>query len=154
MNDPVELKNRPWMFAMVRAWMLAVMSTYAYLAVHDARPVDWGAPWIPGGEGGKGWFAFTIAAVTLTWADGWLLPWFSRRKPSPRNTLSRMRWEYSAFGRFLVRVTIFHSAGVWGLALAFKVHDARYALVALVPSTLMVLLLPRPTPPTPPSAAQ
>ena len=54
---------------------------YALLALNDARPVDRSAPWSPSKEVGTGWFVFATVAAILTWADGWLLPWFSRRRP-------------------------------------------------------------------------
>jgi hypothetical protein len=144
MNDTGERTDGFWKFTLVRAWMLAAMLIYALLALNDARPVDWSAPWSPSKKVGTGWFVFATVAAILTWADGWLLPWFSRRRPSSQTTPSRTRWEYSAFGRFLVRAAVFHGAGIWGLLLSFKAHDARYAIVSLIVSSLMILLLPRP----------
>jgi hypothetical protein len=143
MTDAADQMDRPWKFWLVRGWMLAAMLIYALLALKEARPIDWSTPWI-NKEVSTGWFAFSMVVVTLSWADGWLLPWFSRRKPAGKDTPSRKPFEHSAFGRFMVRAAVFHGAGLWALVLSFRAHDARYAIVALSVSSLMVLLLPRP----------
>ncbi len=54
--------------------------------------------------------------------------------------------------RFLVRAAVLHGAGFWGVLLSFKAHDARYAIVSLIVSSLMILLLPRPRCPRLPNA--
>jgi hypothetical protein len=153
----MEQMDGAWKFWLVRAWMLAPMPVYVLLALHDARPVDWCAPWIPSHDVGTGWFAFVTAATTLSWADGWLLPLLTRRKLVDEH---RRHWERGAFGRFLLRTALFHGAGLWGLLLSFQTHDVRYAIVSLAVSSVMVLLVPRPRSTTqsstvdePPSAA-
>jgi len=144
MNDTTRQLDRAWKFWLVRAWMLAAILIYALLALNNGGPVDWRAPWVPNKEVGTGWFVFATVATILTWADGWLLPWLSRRKPPLEANASRRRFEYSAFGRFLVRAAVFHGAALWGVVLSFKAHDARYALVSLSISSVMILLLPTP----------
>jgi hypothetical protein len=145
MNCSQEQTDRAWKFWLVRAWVLAAMAIYAVLALSDGGRVDWTVPWVPNKEVGTGWFVFATIATILTWADGWLLlPWLSRRKLASSADASRARFEYSAFGRFLVRAAVLHGASLWGLALSFKAHDARYALVSVGISSIMVLLLPKP----------
>jgi len=145
MNSSLEQMDRAWKFWLVRAWVLVAMLIYAVLALSDGGKVDWGVPWVPNKEVGTGWFVFVTTATILTWADGWILvPWLSRRKRTSKADASRTRFEYSAFGRFLVRAAVIHGASLWGLLLSFKTHDARYALVSVGISSVMVLLLPKP----------
>jgi hypothetical protein len=147
MNHASEQPDSAWKFWLVRAWMWAAMLIYALVALNNGGKVDWAGPWGANKEVGSGWFAFATIATILTWADAWLfLPWLSRRKQTSKADASRVRFEYSAFGRFLVRAAVIHGASPWGCVLSFKAHDARYALVWVTISSLMILLLPKPRP--------
>jgi hypothetical protein len=139
--------DRPWKFWLVRGVMLAALSVYPLLVMNAAHPLDWRAPWIPSGGEGSGWFPFLVIASLLSWADGWLIPWIHRRKPGTVLSPERERWLYAAHGRFLMRVGIFHGAGLYGVVLSFQTHDARYSIISTGISALMILLLPRPKPP-------
>ena len=141
--------DRPWKFWSVRGWMLAALFVYPLLVLNTARPLDWRAPWIPSSSEGSGWFPFLVIASLLSWADGWLIPWIHRRKPGVVLSAARERWLYSAHGRFLMRVAVFHGGGLYGVVLSFQTHDARYSIISTGISALMILLLPRPKPPAP-----
>ena len=137
MNCSPTQMDRAWKLWLVRAWMLAAMLIYAVLALKDGGRLDWAALWVPSNDVGTGWLVVATIATILTWADGWiLLPWLSRRKLASGADASRARFEYSAFGRFLVRSAVLHGASLWGLALSFKAHDARYALVSVGMSSI------------------
>jgi len=142
MSDPLGQMDRAWKFWLVRAWMVVPMPVYLLSVMHTARPLDWRAPWIPSHDVSTGWVVFLFVATILSWADGWLLPFYSRARRQTEDR--RRRWAGSAFGRFLVRAALFHGAGIYGVVLSFKTHDVRYAVVSLAMSAMMILLLPRP----------
>jgi hypothetical protein len=131
LTQSTQRTNSAWKFMLVRGCLLAAMMVYAELAMSSSTALDWTAPWIPSDH--FGWFIFATVAAILSWADGWLLPWLRRRKPYPGD-----------FARFLVRAGLFHGGGLWGVVLSMETRDARYAIVALVISSVMVLVLPRP----------
>jgi hypothetical protein len=74
------LVSKPWMFAAVRAFNLAALGVYVWCAIAQAGPPEWSAPWFGGVENGAGWLALSTVAAILTWADGLLFPWLTRRR--------------------------------------------------------------------------
>lgn len=143
----VNLVDKPWKFTATRAVLLAVLLTYVCLAVSDAVPLQWRAAWIPATDSGAHWFAFASIAAILTWAEGWLLPLFSRRGASLASRgVTGDKLKRHEFVRFYVRACALHSGSLWGLIVSFQNHDARYAIVFAALSALMILLLPRPKP--------
>jgi hypothetical protein len=149
MSETMESMEKPWKFWLVRAWMLAAISVYVLVALNRATPMDWSAPWIPDAGGRPGWFVFAAVGAVVSWADGWLIPWIHRRKPSSEPNSRQARWEYSAYGRFMMRVCVFHGGAIWGLVLSFQTRDARYSIVSAGISSLMILVLPQPRQPRP-----
>jgi hypothetical protein len=136
---------KPSRFALARSLILLATPIYSLLVIRQTGLPRWDAPWIPTAGGTPSFRVWMIALAIIHWVDGlWLFPWLVRRKSMRSAAEHGDQAAGRLFARFLVRLSLFHGAAVFGAAASFQSHDPRYAIVLAVPSMLMILFLPTP----------